>query len=173
MDFAIRAKPVKRKYPRDVTSVRHRIWRCVNSSIFEYFIMTMIALNTIVLMADCFDAPPAHEQVLRHLNVFFTTIFALEAALKIFALGICQYFSDWWNFFDFVTVIGSVVDIAVGCFVSDEKFISLGFLRLFRAARLIKLLRQGSSIRLLLWTFVQSFRSLPYVCLLIFMLFFM
>jgi len=40
----------------------------------------------------------------------------------------------------------------------QDSFISLGFLRLFRAARLIKLLRQGYTIRILLWTFVQSFK---------------
>jgi len=67
-------------------------------------------------------------------------------------------------------------------------FVSLGFLRLFRAARLIRLLQQGYTIRILLWTFVQSFKvqinqmkvlieaipiqALPYVCLLIGMLFF-
>jgi hypothetical protein len=50
--------------------------------------------------------------------------------------------------------------------------INLGFLRLFRAARLIKLLRQGYTIRILLWTFIQSFKALPYVCLLILLLFF-
>lgn len=44
---------------------------------------------------------------------------------------------------------------------------NMSFLKLFRAARLIKLLRQGYTIRILLWTFVQSFkvrdtrRSLP------------
>lgn len=48
----------------------------------------------------------------------------------------------------------------------------MGFLRLFRAARLIKLLRQGYTIRILLWTFIQSFKALPYVCLLILLLFF-
>ncbi|XP_015686075.1 voltage-dependent N-type calcium channel subunit alpha-1B, partial [Protobothrops mucrosquamatus] len=53
-----------------------------------------------------------------------------------------------------------------------DNFINLSFLRLFRAARLIKLLRQGYTIRILLWTFVQSFKALPYVCLLIAMLFF-
>nr|CAI5847791.1 unnamed protein product [Callosobruchus analis] len=53
-----------------------------------------------------------------------------------------------------------------------ENFINVGFLRLFRAARLIKLLRQGYTIRILLWTFVQSFKALPYVCGLIAMLFF-
>ena len=36
--------------------------------------------------------------------------------------------------------------------------LSLGFLRLFQAARLIKLLRQGYTIRILLWTFIQSFK---------------
>ncbi|KAJ9592914.1 hypothetical protein L9F63_015419, partial [Diploptera punctata] len=55
---------------------------------------------------------------------------------------------------------------------AQENFINVGFLRLFRAARLIKLLRQGYTIRILLWTFVQSFKALPYVCLLIAMLFF-
>ena len=39
-----------------------------------------------------------------------------------------------------------------------NKSINLRFLRLFRAARLIKLLRQGDTIRILLWTFIQSFK---------------
>ena len=42
----------------------------------------------------------------------------------------------------------------------QKNFINVGFLRLFRAARLIKLLRQGYTIRILLWTFVQSFKVL-------------
>ena len=40
----------------------------------------------------------------------------------------------------------------------QKNFINVGFLRLFRAARLVKLLRQGYTIRILLWTFVQSFK---------------
>ncbi|RLV71533.1 hypothetical protein DV515_00017352 [Chloebia gouldiae] len=81
-----------------------------------------------------------------------------------------NYFRDAWNVFDFVTVLGSITDILVTEF--GNNFINLSFLRLFRAARLIKLLRQGYTIRILLWTFVQSFKALPYVCLLIAMLFF-
>ncbi|XP_027564037.1 voltage-dependent P/Q-type calcium channel subunit alpha-1A-like, partial [Neopelma chrysocephalum] len=81
-----------------------------------------------------------------------------------------NYFRDAWNIFDFVTVLGSITDILVTEF--GNNFINLSFLRLFRAARLIKLLRQGYTIRILLWTFVQSFKALPYVCLLIAMLFF-
>lgn len=46
-------------------------------------------------------------------------------------------------------------------FFPQNNFINLSFLRLFRAARLIKLLRQGYTIRILLWTFVQSFKVRP------------
>jgi len=45
---------------------------------------------------------------------------------------------------------------------SQDRLLNLSFLRLFRAARLIKLLRQGYTIRILLWTFVQSFKVLPH-----------
>jgi voltage-dependent calcium channel P/Q type alpha-1A len=97
-----------------------------------------------------------------------------------------NYFRDGWNRFDFITVVGSITDALVTEF--GGHFVSLGFLRLFRAARLIRLLQQGYTIRILLWTFVQSFKvshmpvffpslivdlqALPYVCLLIGMLFF-
>lgn len=45
--------------------------------------------------------------------------------------------------------------------IQDEKKgpkINMGFLRLFRATRLIKLLRQSATIRVLLWTFLQSIK---------------
>ena len=38
--------------------------------------------------------------------------------------------------------------------------------------RLVKLLAPGEGIRTLLWTFMKSFQALPYVALLIVMLFF-
>ena len=60
------------------------------------------------------------------------------------------YFKDGWNGFDFITVAGSIID-ATG-------IVEVGFLRLFRAARLIKLLRRSVSIRILLYTFVQSIK---------------
>ena len=63
-----------------------------------------------------------------------------------------NYFKDSWNTFDFVTVVGSIVDVT--------KLLQIGFLKLFRAARLIKLLRRSVSVRILLYTFIQSFKVL-------------
>lgn len=49
---------------------------------------------------------------------------------------------------------------------------SITFFRLFRVLRLVKLLSKGEGIRTLLWTFVKSLQALPYVGLLIAMIFF-
>uniref|UniRef100_A0A671YW50 Voltage-dependent L-type calcium channel subunit alpha n=1 Tax=Sparus aurata TaxID=8175 RepID=A0A671YW50_SPAAU len=54
----------------------------------------------------------------------------------------------------------------------DSARISITFFRLFRVMRLVKLLSRGEGIRTLLWTFIKSFQALPYVALLIAMLFF-
>ncbi|XP_025913036.1 voltage-dependent P/Q-type calcium channel subunit alpha-1A, partial [Apteryx rowi] len=170
IDFAISAKPLTRHMPQNRQSFQYRMWQFVVSPPFEYTIMAMIALNTIVLMMKFYDASDTYETVLKMFNNVFTSLFSLECLLKIMAFGVLNYFRDAWNIFDFVTVLGSITDILVTEF--GNNFINLSFLRLFRAARLIKLLRQGYTIRILLWTFVQSFKALPYVCLLIAMLFF-
>uniref|UniRef100_H2LBF8 Voltage-dependent L-type calcium channel subunit alpha n=1 Tax=Oryzias latipes TaxID=8090 RepID=H2LBF8_ORYLA len=104
------------------------------------------------------------------------------------------YFGDAWNVFDALVVIGSIVDIVLseidvskcGCCshptetpqvdemgnTEDSARISITFFRLFRVMRLVKLLSRGEGIRTLLWTFIKSFQALPYVALLIAMLFF-
>ncbi|XP_067106473.1 voltage-dependent N-type calcium channel subunit alpha-1B [Osmerus mordax] len=170
IDFAINARPLTRYMPENKQSFQYKMWKFVVSPPFEYSIMTMIALNTVVLMMKFHGAPDLYESMLKYLNIVFTSLFTLECILKIIAFGPLNYLKAAWNVFDFVTVLGSITDILVT--EIKDKLINLSFLRLFRAARLIKLLRQGYTIRILLWTFVQSFKALPYVCLLIAMLFF-
>eukprot|EP00063_Salmo_salar_P041151 XP_014015986.1 PREDICTED: voltage-dependent N-type calcium channel subunit alpha-1B-like isoform X17 [Salmo salar] len=172
IDFAINAKPLTRYMPENVQSFQYRMWKFVVSPPFEYSIMIMIALNTVVLMMKFHGAPDFYEAMLKHFNIVFTALFSLECILKIIAFGPLNYLKDAWNVFDFVTVLGSITDIVVTEINTTDRLLNLSFLRLFRAARLIKLLRQGYTIRILLWTFVQSFKALPYVCLLIAMLFF-
>uniref|UniRef100_A0A8C7UGK6 Voltage-dependent calcium channel type A subunit alpha-1 n=1 Tax=Oncorhynchus mykiss TaxID=8022 RepID=A0A8C7UGK6_ONCMY len=166
IDFTISAKPLTCYMPQNRQTFQYRLWHFVVSPSFEYTVLVMIALNTVVLMMKYNSAPAAYDTVLKHLNTAFTVLFSLECILKIMAFGFVNYFRDTWNIFDFITVLGSITEI-----ISINTF-NMSFLKLFRAARLIKLLRQGYTIRILLWTFVQSFKALPYVCLLIAMLFF-
>ena len=84
-----------------------------------------------------------------------------------------QYFIDAWNVFDFIIVVGSILDIVITELpnVGSASF-KMNFFRLFRALRLLKLLSMGERIRTLLWTFMESFQALPYVGLLVLLMFF-
>ncbi|XP_049283428.1 voltage-dependent calcium channel type A subunit alpha-1-like isoform X5 [Anopheles funestus] len=170
IDFTIGARPLERYIPTKHSGFKYTVWRIIVSAPFEYFIMTLIVFNTLLLMMKCHDQNKKLENFMKYLNMIFTGMFSVETVLKIIGFGARNFFKDAWNVFDLITVIGSIVDALI--LLLWENSFNVGFLRLFRAARLIKLLRQGDTIRILLWTFVQSFKALPYVCLLIAMLFF-
>ncbi|XP_012056925.1 PREDICTED: voltage-dependent calcium channel type A subunit alpha-1-like [Atta cephalotes] len=169
IEFTIKARPFERYMPKERNSIKYKIWRIVISTPFEHFIMILIVLNAILLMMKFYQQSDSYENMLKYMNMFFTGIFTVECVLKIAAFGVKNFFKDFpsWNTFDFITVIGSIVDVFMTEFLISK--INLNFLRLFRTARLLKLLKQGYTI---LRTFVQSFKTLPYVCLLIAMLFF-
>ena len=69
IDFAIQAKPLERYMPKDHESLKYRIWRVVVSTPFEYFIMTLIILNTLLLMmkvgTNHVSTPPPPSPLLR------------------------------------------------------------------------------------------------------------
>jgi len=50
IDFAINARPACRYMPKNRFSIKYRIWKLVISQPFDWFIMFMIALNTLILM---------------------------------------------------------------------------------------------------------------------------
>uniref|UniRef100_A0A1I8IAJ8 Ion_trans domain-containing protein n=1 Tax=Macrostomum lignano TaxID=282301 RepID=A0A1I8IAJ8_9PLAT len=53
------------------------------------------------------------ELGLKATNYFFTTVFIIEAAFKIIALGFKRYFMDRWNQLDVIIVILSVSGIVL------------------------------------------------------------
>ncbi|KAG5834204.1 hypothetical protein ANANG_G00259050 [Anguilla anguilla] len=113
IDFAINAKPLTRYMPQNKQSFQYKMWKIVVSPPFEYSIMTMIALNTIVLMMKFYDAPLVYANMLKYLNIVFTALFSLECIFKLIAFGPLNYMKEAWNIFDFVTVLGSITDILV------------------------------------------------------------
>ena len=50
IDFVIQARPLERYMPKDRRSCKYKIWKIAVSTPFEYFIMVLIILNTILLM---------------------------------------------------------------------------------------------------------------------------
>ncbi len=73
--------------------------------------MIIIILN-IVTMAVIYDGISTDStDILRLINLVFTSIFILEAFVKLIALGLSNYFKSSWNAFDFTVVLLSVIDI--------------------------------------------------------------
>ncbi|CAH1158375.1 unnamed protein product [Phyllotreta striolata] len=174
IEFALKAKPIRRYIPKH--RIQYKVWWFVTSRPFEYAIFTLILTNTITLGMKFHHKPDdyaMYEKVLDYLNMIFTAVFAMEFVFKLAAFRVKNYFGDAWNVFDFIIVLGSFVDIVYQDVNPGNKFkLSGNFFRLFRVMRLIKLLNRGEGIRTLLWTFLKSFQALPYVALLIVMLFF-
>ncbi|CAG7729654.1 unnamed protein product [Allacma fusca] len=175
IQFAMNARPVRFFIPSN--PIQYRFWTLVTSQPFEYFIFTLIVLNTVTMAMKFHEQPDSYTEFLDKVNVIFSVLFSTECFLKLTAFGPKMYFSDGWNTFDFIIVVGSFIDIALSddgeaVEEAEESFISISFFRLFRVARLVKLLNRSEGIRTLLWTFMKSLMALPYVVLLIMLLFF-
>ncbi|XP_035871899.1 voltage-dependent L-type calcium channel subunit alpha-1S isoform X2 [Phyllostomus discolor] len=191
VQYALKARPLKCYIPKN--PYQYQVWYVVTSSYFEYLMFALIMLNTICLGMQHYNQSEQMNHISDILNVAFTLIFTLEMLLKLVAFKARGYFGDPWNVFDFLIVIGSIIDVILseidtflassgglyclggGCGNVDpdeSARISSAFFRLFRVMRLIKLLSRAEGVRTLLWTFIKSFQALPYVALLIVMLFF-
>nr|6JPA_A Chain A, Voltage-dependent L-type calcium channel subunit alpha-1S [Oryctolagus cuniculus] len=191
VQYALKARPLRCYIPKN--PYQYQVWYVVTSSYFEYLMFALIMLNTICLGMQHYHQSEEMNHISDILNVAFTIIFTLEMILKLLAFKARGYFGDPWNVFDFLIVIGSIIDVILseidtflassgglyclggGCGNVDpdeSARISSAFFRLFRVMRLIKLLSRAEGVRTLLWTFIKSFQALPYVALLIVMLFF-
>ncbi|XP_006892173.1 PREDICTED: voltage-dependent L-type calcium channel subunit alpha-1S [Elephantulus edwardii] len=191
VQYALKARPLRCYIPKN--PYQYKVWYIVTSSYFEYLMFALIMLNTICLGMQHYNQSEQMNHISDILNVAFTIIFTLEMVLKLMAFKARGYFGDPWNVFDFLIVIGSIIDVILseidtflassgglyclggGCGNVDpdeSARISSAFFRLFRVMRLIKLLSRAEGVRTLLWTFIKSFQALPYVALLIVMLFF-
>ncbi|XP_054707665.1 muscle calcium channel subunit alpha-1-like [Uloborus diversus] len=170
IEFALKAKPVRRYIPKH--RIQYKVWWFVTSQYFEYAIFILIMINTLALAMKYYGQPKDYTFALDIMNMIFTAVFAFEFLLKLIAFKFKNYFGDAWNVFDFIIVLGSFIDIVYSEVNPGTNIISINFFRLFRVMRLIKLLSRGEGIRTLLWTFIKSFQALPYVALLIVMLFF-
>uniref|UniRef100_A0A5F8GQR5 Voltage-dependent L-type calcium channel subunit alpha n=1 Tax=Monodelphis domestica TaxID=13616 RepID=A0A5F8GQR5_MONDO len=172
VQYALKARPLRCYIPKN--PYQYKVWYIVTSSYFEYLMFALIMLNTICLGMQHYNQSEEMNHISDILNVAFTIIFTLEMILKLIAFKAKGYFGDPWNVFDFLIVIGSIIDVILSEIDDPDESarISSAFFRLFRVMRLIKLLSRGEGVRTLLWTFIKSFQALPYVALLIVMLFF-
>merc|ERR1719313_2821474 len=151
----------------NLSAPRRSVYFLVTDSRFENFIMACILGNTGVMAVHTFPSweltVPGYTSAVQFLSLLFNIIFCIEAALKIFALR-ANYFSDYWNDFDFTCVaaaIGGGIAGALGYNLGT----AMSAIRLFRIARLFRLLRFLKGLNKLFNAFLDSIPKLTNVAL--------
>lgn len=93
-----------------------------------------------------YDQPHAVFFVLEVSNAFFTTVFGLEAIVKIVGLRY-HYFTVPWNVFDFLLVLASIFGILMEDIMIDLPISPtlLRVVRVFRIGRILRLIKVGIS----------------------------
>lgn len=146
--------------------MHQKIKNLVESKAFEYFIVTLILFNGVVLGLETSpDIVAQYGAWLEWSNHVVLGVFIIEALLKMAAVAprISLYFKDGWNCFDFSVVLLSLVP-ATGQFAMIA--------RLARLLRVVRLISTIPELRLIVTTLVKSIPSMGHVIMLMGIIFY-
>lgn len=125
-----------------VASAASQVHRLVTSNFFEYFICVIIFTSGILVLVK---TAALSKNLTNPLELFaswesyvFVSIYALEACLKIFGLGIRRYFASGWNMFDFLTTTASLLGLIIEMLGRRHFFVIARHLRILRLFKLRK-----------------------------------
>eukprot|EP01135_Chromosphaera_perkinsii_P010654 Nk52_evm54s2192 gene=Nk52_evmTU54s2192 len=115
------------------------------NSIFEWTIFFVITVNLVFIIIELETDEDEDNGIstLEIFNIVFCGIYFVEAAIKILGLR-KYYFKSWWNIFDFVILLVSIMDVILDFVVTSTSF-SPSILRL---ARIFRVFRVGRVLRL-------------------------
>ncbi|CAG9763894.1 unnamed protein product [Ceutorhynchus assimilis] len=132
-----------------------------NSRRFEIAIFVLIFLNMLTMGIEHYGQPHAVFFILEVSNAFFTTVFGLEAIVKMIGLRY-HYFTVPWNVFDFLLVLASILGILMEDIMIDFPVSPtlLRVVRVFRIGRILRLIKAAKGIRKLLFALVVSLPAL-------------
>ena len=122
--------------------------KIMNNKWFDRFILIMILLSTARLIVDTFLSGYTFVLIFDIVDAFFNSIFMLEAAVKICALGFAldegSYLRDNWNKIDIIIVVCSIFDfenLIEKYAIGNQSSSSLQFLKVLRLLRTLRPLR--------------------------------
>ncbi|XP_036862815.2 voltage-dependent T-type calcium channel subunit alpha-1I isoform X3 [Manis javanica] len=171
-----RRKAQRLPYYATYCPTRLLIHSMCTSHYLDIFITFIICLNVVTMSLEHYNQPPSLETALKYCNYMFTTVFVLEAVLKLVAFGLRRFFKDRWNQLDLAIVLLSVMgitleEIEINAALPINPTI-IRIMRVLRIARVLKLLKMATGMRALLDTVVQALPQVGNLGLLFMLLFF-
>ena len=141
---------------------------------FDKFIASVIIANSLSIAMVSFGNSEDMSRVLGMLNLAFSSIFILEAALKLVAMG-KGYFRSKWNIFDFVVVCGLCIGFTLQLVISGHNNLTASIsslISLLRMGRLVRLVRLVKSLRVPFNTMLSVLPGMMNIGALLLLLFF-
>uniref|UniRef100_A0A672TN49 Voltage-dependent T-type calcium channel subunit alpha n=1 Tax=Strigops habroptila TaxID=2489341 RepID=A0A672TN49_STRHB len=108
-----RRKAQRLPYYATYCPIRLLIHSVCTSHYLDIFITFIICLNVVTMSLEHYNQPVSLETALKYCNYLFTTVFVLEAVLKLVAFGLRRFFKDRWNQLDLAIVLLSVMGITL------------------------------------------------------------
>jgi hypothetical protein len=149
------------------------VWsKIVNWKYFDSIIISLIILNSILLGVIDYENPDSNKlrnRIVYSTEPFFTSVFTLEAILKIISFGFIfgkgAYLKDAWNWLDFIVVITSLLSIL-------PNMNNMSGIRTFRLFRPLRSFTSLPSMRTLISTILASMAQLAEILIFSFVVFF-
>ncbi|NXC56342.1 CAC1S protein, partial [Aleadryas rufinucha] len=147
---------------------RRKCRSVVKSKFFYWLVILMVALNTLSIASEHHFQPDWLTRVQDNANRLLLALFVAEMLLKMYALGLRQYFMSLFNRFDcFVVCSGILETILVELGTLSPLGISV--LRCIRLLRIFKITRYWTSLSNLVASLLNSVRSIASLLLLLFL----
>ena len=158
-------------------SVRLGVAKLVDEKMFDHVVMVLIIVSSLLLAVESPFVNPEGPMAasLTSANIVFTVLFLLEMSAKIIATGFVMrprsYMRSGWNVLDFLTIIVSVIALAVSDVPSLK---SLRSLRAMRALRPLRMIKRAPGLRKIVDVLLRSIpaaMNVMAVCGLFFLIF--
>ena len=151
----VKIKPVKiSKYSNNIC------YKIAESKYFEIFIIIWIIFNTAALAVNWYGRQDSVQNILDIWNYVFSGIFTIEAIIRIVGLGPKKYFTEKWNIFDFIIIIGSYISLIIEQTTSYSLGVQTTILRAFRISRMLRLVKRAKSLNIIFETFLITIPAL-------------
>jgi voltage-gated sodium channel len=130
---------------------------------FQFFVSIIIIYSSLVIGVDSYTNGKYIELLIIYSDYFITIIFLTELLIRFTAeKTIKDFLSDWWNIFDTIIVVASLVPTSA----SD----SILVLRLLRLLRLLRIISFVPELRSVVENLIKSLSKSVYILVLIFLI---
>nr|XP_042894950.1 sodium channel protein para isoform X2 [Parasteatoda tepidariorum] len=142
--------------------LRGKMFILIEDKYFETIIITMIMISSLALAAEDVNIGkrPMLQAFLTYMDKVFTVLFFIEMIIKWIALGFRKYFTNAWCWLDFVIVLVSIFNLAVGL-LGFGNIPAFKTMRTLRALRPLRALSRLEGMRVVVNALIQA---IPAIC---------